>query len=97
MGDDLVLLTSGAAFDVVSYPDIHSGPLEVVLGLLDCFIMSQMSGSRVVVDFFHALPFLFLGNRFTLDSGSGGDEPVWGYDGNSLIVVFSFVSIGRAR
>ena len=63
MSDDLILLAGGTALDIVCNPEIHSGPAEVVLGLSDCFITSRMSGSGVVMDFLHALPFLILGRH----------------------------------
>ena len=70
MGDDLILLAGGAAFDVVCDPYVHSGPAKVVLGLSDCFIASQMSGSRVVMDFFHALPFLVFCRHDVMEGSS---------------------------
>ena len=70
MGDDLVLLAGSAALDVVRDPNIHSGPAEVVLGLSDCFIVSRMSGSRVVMDFFHALPFLVFSGHDVMEGSS---------------------------
>jgi hypothetical protein len=32
MGDDFVLLAGSATFDIIGYPDVHSGPSEVVFG-----------------------------------------------------------------
>ena len=70
MGDDLILLAGGAAFNVVCNPNIHSGPAEVVLGLSDCFVTSRMSSSGVVMDLLHALPFLIFSGHDIMEGSS---------------------------
>src|SRR6266850_7457365 len=53
MGNDLILLTNGTAFDIISDPFVHRWPLIELFCFSDCFISAGMSGRHVIVGVCH--------------------------------------------
>src|SRR6267142_2989503 len=53
MGDDFVLLTDSASFDVISDPIVHRWPLIKLFCFPDCFVSARMSGCCVIVSVCH--------------------------------------------
>ena len=71
VGEDLVLLTCGASFDVVRNPVVHPYTFCVSLGFADGFVPAGMSRCRVVVDEGHDESFLCVGRWGFFQSGRG--------------------------
>ena len=94
MRQNLVLLANGASFDVVCDPFLHSGPVVVLLGLLQCFVPSWMSCGWVIVYEMHDASLDFVEGRyegFSFWDGCCDFEFFWCEDCDVLVILFSSV------
>src|SRR6266850_2704582 len=53
MSDNLVLLTNGASFNIISNPLIHCWPLIELFCFSDRFVLAWMSSCHVIVSMCH--------------------------------------------
>ena len=61
MGEDFVLLTRSASFDIVCDPIVHFNPFCVCFGFVDSLVSARVSCCGVVVNEGHNEPFLCIG------------------------------------